>query len=76
VQFGLPKGFSDLLVTSIYSDKRSISDFWISSVLLKIASLGITDKNLIQSFEKMIDSNIEKLANTTLVKLVILCVAL
>jgi len=44
-QYGFYKGFGELLYNMIVSDRRAVSDTWLVSVLLKIASLGVTDSD-------------------------------
>ena len=72
VQYGFYKGFGDLLFNTIISDQRAISEMWIVSVLLKIASIGISDPYFIEKVDKLIDSNLERFASNALLKLLIL----
>lgn len=45
---------------------------WIVSVLLKIASLGISDPHFIEKIDKLIDGNLDRFASNALLKLLIL----
>ena len=72
VQYGFYRGFGDLLFDTIISDQRAISEMWIVSVLLKIASLGISDPHFIEKVDELIDNNLERFASNALLKLLIL----
>jgi len=45
---------------------------WIVSVLLKIASLGVSDPHFIEKIDKLIDNNLERFASNALLKLLVL----
>jgi hypothetical protein len=71
-QFGFYQGFGELLFNTIISDTRAVSEMWVVSVLLKIASLGISDPHFIDKIDKLIDGNLERFASNALLKLLIL----
>ena len=73
---GFYPGFADLLWAVIISDNRSTSDLWLLSVFVKLASMGITDSVFVRKIEMLIDQNIDRYLNTTLVKLSILLCSL
>ena len=68
-RYGFYKGFSDLLWAAIFSDSRSQSDTWLLSVLVKLASIGVSDDFLIHNIQMLVDQNIDRYVNTTLGKL-------
>lgn len=72
---GFYPGFADLLYNTILSDPRAFSDVWFVSVLLKIVSLGVTDRSFLDRIDRLIDDNIERFATNALIKLVILVLA-
>lgn len=74
-QHGFYRGFGDLLYNTIISEPRASSEVWMVSVLLKIASLGVTDPVFKSKIDRLIDVNIERYANNALIKLVILVLA-
>jgi hypothetical protein len=45
---------------------------WIVSVLLKIASLGVSDPHFIEKIDNLIDNNLERFASNALLKLLVL----
>lgn len=71
-QSGFYPGFSQLVFDSVISDARSASDTWLVSVLLKITSLGVSDIDFLKKVEKLIDSNLERFSQNSLIKLIIL----
>lgn len=54
-RYGFYKGFSNLLWAAIFSDSRSLSDIWVLSVLVKLASIGISDDVLVHNIQMIID---------------------
>jgi hypothetical protein len=75
-QQGFYKGFGELLYNMIVSDRRAVSDTWLVSVLLKIASLGVTDSDYRQRVQNLLDVNCERLSANALVKFVVLELAI
>jgi hypothetical protein len=75
-RYGFYPGFTDLLWASIFSDPRSQSDVWLISVLVKFASLGVSDPVFAKRIEQLVDSNVDRYANTSIVKLAVLVTAL
>ena len=75
-RFGFYPGFSHLLWASIFSDPRSQSDIWLISVLVKLASIGVSDPGVVRNIENLVDQNIERYVNTTLVKVAMLTCSL
>jgi hypothetical protein len=71
-RYGFYAGFTDLLWATIVSDPRSVSDIWSISVLVKLASMGISDPSLIKNIRDLLDSNIERYVNTALIKVAML----
>ena len=71
-RYGFYKGFSNLLWAAIFSDSRSQSDIWLLSVLVKLASIGISDDVLVHNIQMIVDQNIDKYVNTTLGKVAML----
>lgn len=61
-----------MLFNTIISDSRAVSEMWIVSVLLKIASLGISDPYFIERIDTLIDLNLDRFASNALLKLLIL----
>jgi hypothetical protein len=60
------------LFNTIISDSRAISEIWIISVLLKIASLGISDPYFIEKVDHLIETNMDRFAGSAILRLVIL----
>jgi hypothetical protein len=60
----------------IFADPRSNSDIWLVSVLLKLASIGISDTELTKKIEDLVDLHIERYVNTCLIKVAMLECAL
>lgn len=71
-RYGFYKGFADLLWAAIFSDSRSQSDIWLVSVLVKLASIGISDDVLVHNIQMLVDQNIDRYVNTTLGKVAML----
>lgn len=42
-RYGFYPGFTSILWAVIFSDPRCVSDLWLISVLVKLASMGISD---------------------------------
>jgi hypothetical protein len=75
-RYGFYPGFTDLLWAAILSDPRSVSDIWLISVLVKLASIGVSDSHHVANVEQLVDKNIDRYVNTTLAKIAMLQCAL
>ena len=54
-RYGFYKGFSNLLWAAIFSDSRSLSVIWLLFVLVKLASIGISDDVLVHNIQMIVD---------------------
>ncbi len=68
--YGFYKGFAELLFTTIMSDSRATSEIWLISIVNRIMNLGVSDPDFKALIDNMIEENIERLANVSLIKLV------
>ena len=73
---GFYKGFGEMLFNMVVSEKRAVSDQWLVSVLIKIASLGVTDPDYRRRVQNLLGANCERFTSNALIKFVVLELAL
>ena len=71
-RYGFFSGFGSLLHDFITTDARAQSEAWLISVLLKLASLGVSDPVYLQKAQALTDHHAERFSIHSLVKFVIL----
>ena len=73
---GFYKGFGELLFNMVVSERKAASDQWLVSVLIKLASLGVTDPDYKKRVQNLLDANCERFTSNALIKFVVLELAI